>query len=240
MKPDLGLIQAGDSYWYDAAKGISLPPQKRQVGYLFQDYALFPNMTVRQNLEFALPKRANPKGVDMLVELMELGDLQNQKPNLLSGGQKQRVALARAMVGQPGILLLDEPLSAIDRSLRSKMQAYIRQVHEEFDLITILVSHDVSEMIKMADEVLVLEAGKLVQKDHPIQVFANTDVSGKFQFTGEVIKVEQQEFLSIVSVLVGKDLVRVVAEESEAAHLAPGDQVLLASKAFNPIIKKIV
>ena len=239
MPPDAGRITVDETPWYDHKQGITLKPQKRKAGFLFQDYALFPNMTVRQNLEFALEKGGDKKIVDQLVELTELGDLQKQKPQLLSGGQKQRVALARAMVNRPQVLLLDEPLSAIDRELRNKMQAYIRQVHDEFKLMTLLVSHDVSEMIKMADQVLVLEAGEIARKSSPVDLFANTDVSGKFQFTGEVIKIEKQGFISIVSVLIGKDLVRVVAEESEADQLAPGDSVMLASKAFNPIIKKL-
>jgi len=239
MQPDSGLVSLDNATWYNNKQGISLKPQKRKVGFLFQDYALFPNMTVRQNLEFALDKGSDKKIVAQLVALTELGDLQKQKPQLLSGGQKQRVALARAMVNKPKVLLLDEPLSAIDRDLRSKMQTYIRQVHDEFQLMTLLVSHDVSEMIKMADEVLVLEEGKIVQKSSPVDLFANSDVSGKFQFTGEVIRIDKQDFVSIVSVLIGKDLVRVVAEESEAEMLAPGDQVMLASKAFNPIIKKL-
>ena len=239
MEPEEGVISLDGVDWFDSEQGISLKPQKRAVGLLFQDYALFPNMTVRQNLEFALARGADPKKVDQLIELTELGDLQGQKPALLSGGQKQRVALARALVNQPRLLLLDEPLSALDRELRGKMQSYIRTLHEEYQLRTLLVSHDVPEMIKMADKVMVLDEGKITRQDSPVALFANSQVSGKFQFTGEVIAIEKQTVVSIISVLVGKDLVRVVAEESEAQNLKPGDQVMLASKAFNPIIKKI-
>ena len=239
MEPEEGVISLDGVDWFDSEQGLSLKPQKRAVGLLFQDYALFPNMTVRQNLEFALARGADPKKVDDLIELTQLGDLQGQKPALLSGGQKQRVALARALVNQPGLLLLDEPLSALDRELRGKMQSYIRTLHEEYQLRTLLVSHDVPEMIKMADKVMVLEEGKITKQDSPVALFANSQVSGKFQFTGEVIAIEKQTVVSIISVLVGKDLVRVVAEESEAQNLKPGDQVMLASKAFNPIIKKI-
>ena len=239
MEPEEGVISLDGVDWFDSEQGISLKPQKRAVGLLFQDYALFPNMTVRQNLEFALARGADPKKVDDLIELTQLGDLQGQKPALLSGGQKQRVALARALVNQPRLLLLDEPLSALDRELRGKMQSYIRTLHEEYQLRTLLVSHDVPEMIKMADKVMVLDEGKITRQDSPVALFANSQVSGKFQFTGEVIAIEKQTVVSIISVLVGKDLVRVVAEESEAQNLKPGDQVMLASKAFNPIIKKI-
>lgn len=239
MKPDTGQITVNEDTWFDHESGIDLKPQKRRIGFLFQDYALFPNMTVRQNLEFALHKGQNKNDVNHMLQLMELEALQHQRPHKLSGGQQQRVALARAMVGKPEVLLLDEPLSALDREMRGKLQEHILKVHREFELKTLLVSHDVSEVIKMADRVLVLSEGSITKEGKPAEVFAGTAVSGKFQFTGEVLRLEPQDFLVIVSVLVGNDLVRVVAEQSEVANLKTGDKVLLASKAFNPIIKKI-
>lgn len=239
LEPDEGKIICGTETWYDSKHSLTTKPQQRQTGFLFQDYALFPNMTVRQNLEFALRKGQGKKTVDDLVALMELGDLQKQKPTKLSGGQQQRVALARALVGQPKLLLLDEPLSALDRGMRQRLQGYIMRVHREYGLITLLVSHDVSEVIRMADEVLVISQGEITRKGSPTTIFASAEVSGKFQFTGEVLTIEKEEFLSIVSVLIGNDLVKVVVEENEAEKLSPGDQVLMASKAFNPIIKKL-
>jgi len=226
--------------WLDSKNKISLTPQQRKVGFVFQDYALFPNMTVKENLQFALQKNQSQQIISELIELIELGELQHRKPKTLSGGQQQRVALARALVQKPELLLLDEPLSALDLEMRNKLQKYLLQVHQEYGLTTILISHDISEILKLSDEILVIENGKIVQQGTPIEVFSQKKVSGKFQFTGEIIGMEKQGFIYILAILIGKDLVKVVADEDEAKSLSVGDTVLVASKAFNPIIKKIV
>ena len=161
LNPDAGKIIVNDEVWFDQSKKINLSPQKRKVGYVFQDYALFPHMTVLENLQFAQTRKDATKAITSLIELMELGQLQNRKPETLSGGQKQRVALARALVQQPEILLLDEPLAALDTTIRYKLQEYLKQIHSEFKLTTILISHDVSEIVKLADRVICLEDGKI-------------------------------------------------------------------------------
>src|SRR5690606_20928534 len=120
--------------WYNSDENINLAPQKRKTGFVFQDFALFPNMNVRENLEFALTKGESKKIIKNLIEINELGDLQHRKPDTLSGGQKQRVALARALVKMPELLLLDEPLSSLDIEIRRKLQQYILKVHREFKL----------------------------------------------------------------------------------------------------------
>ena len=240
MEPDNGKLKVNNTTWIDTNKKIHLQPQKRKVGFVFQDYALFPNMSVKENLLFALNKGDDKKIVSELIEIVELGELQNRKPETLSGGQKQRVALARALVQKPELLLLDEPLSALDNEIRQKLQQYILQVHREFGLTTILVSHDISEILKMSSQVLEIEHGKIIKQGTPLEVFTSKEVSGKFQFTGEVIAIEKQDFIFIISILIGKDFVKVIADESEAKTLNIGDKVLVASKAFNPIIRKIV
>lgn len=239
LKADSGKIIVNKNTWLDSQHKISFTPQQRKVGFVFQDYALFPNMTVKENLQFALQKNQSQKIISELIELTELGELQHRKPKTLSGGQQQRVALARALVQKPELLLLDEPLSALDLEMRNKLQKYLLQVHQEFGLTTILISHDVSEILKLSNEILVIENGKIIQQGTPIEVFSQKKVSGKFQFTGEIIGMEKQDFIYILAILIGKDLVKVVADESEAKSLNIGDTVLVASKAFNPIIKKI-
>ncbi len=239
LSPEKGRIKVGKSVWTDMDKKFELPPQKRNVGFVFQEYALFPNMTVRENLLFALGKGQDKKIVDHLVEIIDLGQLQDRDPRTLSGGQKQRVALARALVKKPKILLLDEPLSALDPEMRIKLQSYILDVHKEFKLTTVLISHDASEIIRLSDFLVEIDHGKIIRQGIPADLFTSDRVNAKFQFTGEVMKMVKQDFIVIVTVLIGKDLVKVIANDQEVADLNIGDRVLIASKAFNPIIHKI-
>lgn len=239
LKADTGVIKVNDNYWLDSSKGINLPPQKRNIGFVFQEYALFPNMSVKENLLFALTKNQDDKIVNELIEIIELGDLQDRKPETLSGGQKQRVALARALVKKPQVLMLDEPLSALDNEMRQNLQQYVLQVHNEFKLTTILISHDVSEIIKMSDYLFEIDQGKIINQGIPSEVFTQNKGFAKFQFIGEVIKMVNQDFIYIITVLIGKDLVKVVADTEEARKLQIGDKVIIASKAFNPIIYKV-
>ena len=239
LKPDKGVITVENASWVDTKNSSYLSPQNRNIGYVFQDYALFPNMTVLQNLEFASKKGQNKKVITDLIEMMELGDLQHRKPQTLSGGQQQRVALARALVRKPNILLLDEPLAALDYKIRLKLQDYITRIHNEYGLTTLLVSHDIGEIMKLSDRVFVLEQGKIVRKGIPNEIFSNKKVSGKFKFVGEVFKIEPQDVVVIVSVLIQNNVVKVVADKSEVQSLSIGDKVIVASKAFNPILYKI-
>lgn len=239
LSPDYGKLIVHNSVWLDTEKNINLTPQQRKIGFVFQDYALFPNMTVRENLTYALNKGEDKQIVEDLIELIELGELQNRKPETLSGGQKQRIAIARALVSKPDLLLLDEPLTALDAELKKKLQDYILEIHRTFKLTTLMVSHDVSEIIKMSDRILVMDQGKIIKDATPVEVFSGNEVSGKFKFTGELIEIVKQDFVFILSILVGNDLVQVVADENEAEGLLVGDKVLIASKAFNPIIRKI-
>lgn len=159
-KPDRGYIEFNGQVWFDSEAKINLAPQKRRIGYMFQDYALFPNMSVRANIEFAQSKKDQAK-VDKLLDLFGLEALQKQKPMKLSGGQKQRVALARALAAQPQLLLLDEPLSALDHEMRENLQNEILKAHDLLQSITMLVSHDVKEVEKLATSVVLLQNGKI-------------------------------------------------------------------------------
>lgn len=164
MTPHDGSIVVDDNVLFHRDQNINVKPQQRNIGMVFQDYSLFPNMTVRDNIEFALSPGQSKNIVDELLEITELNNLQHQKPMMLSGGQKQRVALIRALVRKPRILLLDEPLSTLDSQMRVKLQDFILMFHERFDLTTILVSHDLPEIIRMTKRVLVLENGS-IQRD---------------------------------------------------------------------------
>lgn len=239
LQADKGLITVDEQTWLNTDKRICVKPQQRKIGFVFQDYALFPNMTVRENLVFALEKGQDKQIIDELIEIIELNELQNQKPENLSGGQKQRVALARVLVRKPKILLLDEPLAAMDSTMRLKLQDYILKVHHQFNLTTILVSHNISEVVKMADKIFILENGIIKEEGSPIAVFTSKQLSGKFQFTGEIIQIKKEGVIYIITVLIGKNFVKVIAEESDVKTISVGDHVVVASKAFNPIIRKV-
>lgn len=239
LTPDSGQILVNDQPWFDAAQKVNLAPQQRRIGYVFQDYGLFPHMSVKEQLLFALDKGQDKQRVKELLALIELEDLQDRKPEFLSGGQRQRVALARALVREPELLLLDEPFSALDVGMRTRLQDYLLRVHEAYDLTTLLISHEISEVVKLANRVVVLEDGRIVQDGAPLTVFSNSVVSGKFQFTGEVVNLTREGVVFVVTVLIGANFVRVVVDQATAASLAIGNRVLVASKAFNPMLVKL-
>jgi molybdate transport system ATP-binding protein len=167
-----GLIEVEGETWLDTTRRINLATRHRSIGFVFQDFALFPHLTVRQQLEFALPDRKNKTIVTELLNLMELEELQGLRPALLSGGQQQRVALARAIARRPRLLLLDEPLSALDDDMRNKLQDYILTVHRHYKLTTLLVSHHLPEVLRLADEAIILENGKITARGDPSNLFA--------------------------------------------------------------------
>lgn len=236
MKPDSGEITVDGEVWFSSAKKIDLPPQKRSIGFVFQDYALFPNMSVLGNLLYALDDKSDKKLVDEILELTELASLKDLKPQLLSGGQQQRVALARALVRRPKILLLDEPLSALDFSMRTKLQDEFLNIQHKLKTTTLLVTHDISEVYKLGDFVYELQNGKILNRGTPSEIFGGVGISGKFKFNGEIVAIAKSDILYIVSVLVDNEVVKAVAGKKEVQNLKVGLRVVLSSKAFNPLI----
>jgi molybdate transport system ATP-binding protein len=235
-KPDSGSIKVNGETWFDSKSSTLLAARHRRAGYMFQDYALFPNMTVRGNLEFALRPDGERKRVAELIDLMGLGELQQRKPATLSGGQKQRVALARALAAEPRLLLLDEPFSALDHTTRVRLQDEVMRMQRHFGLTTVMVSHDISEVYKLSQRVLVIENGTIAKQGTPAEVFKSGQASGKFSFAGEVLEIETADVVFAVTLLVGNQVVRVIATPDEAKNLKQGDRVMLLSKAFNPVL----
>ncbi len=176
VKPDEGRILLDDRILYDGATGVHLSPQKRYCGYVFQNYALFPHMTLRQNLEFAAerqPRLERYRHVAEMIEKFQLGESAGRRPHQVSGGQRQRCSIARALIGAPKVLLLDEPANGLDASLRADLYDALRQVRREFKTPIVLVTHDLSECFELGEEMLVIREGKIVQQGSPRQILAS-------------------------------------------------------------------
>lgn len=239
VTPDRGTVKVGQTVWFDSGNGINLAPQKRNLSLMFQDYALFPNMTVEQNIRFAQPEN-DRKYTEELLTVFELNEFRNRRPNGLSGGQKQRVALARALARKPGLLLLDEPLSALDAGMRITLQDEIVRAHRLSGATTLLVSHDLNEVFRLVSHVLCIENGRILREGNPSDVFSDRSISGKVQITGQIALIEKQDTVNIVTVISnGNQIIRVIAFDSDIENLSVGDQVIVFTKAFNPIISKI-
>ncbi len=179
VRPDEGRILVSDELYFDAVANVHLPPQLRRCGYIFQDHALFPHMTVRENLRFAASlSPTKPGGLNLrrrineLLESFDLADLDDRKAAQLSGGQKQRAALARILLTQPRLLLLDEPSRGLDARLRQSFYEVLRSLRSRLPIPVLLVSHDVDECFELADSVAVLDNGCLLQRGARETVFA--------------------------------------------------------------------
>lgn len=174
-RPSRGRINFAGETWFDAEAGGQTPPQARAVGYLFQDYALFPHLTVAGNITYALQGIGAgecARRVGEMLQLLQLQGLEDRRPAQLSGGQQQRVALARVLVRQPRLLLLDEPLSALDAPTREQVRGELRGILEGLGIPTICVTHDWVEALALADEVAVMAKGRLLQVGPPDEVFS--------------------------------------------------------------------
>jgi len=228
-----GIISVDEQDWL--REKSSLPPQKREIGFVFQDYALFDNMTIEQNLLFVAKDKAL---ATQLLELTELSALKNRYPHALSGGQKQRVSICRALMRRPKILLLDEPLSALDTAMRTKLQNELLTLHKEFGTTTIMVSHDPSEIYRLASRVIVLDNGKVVNDGKPADVLLKKQGSQKFSFEGELLEIKKVDVIFIAIVAIGQQLVEVVLSQNEVANLKTGDIITLSTKAFSPTLHK--
>lgn len=165
-KPDQGRIALNGRVLFDSAQRINLPPEKRQVGYVFQDGRLFRHFSVKSNLLYGF-KRAAPtrRFIDFnhIVELLGIGHLLNRRPASLSGGEKQRVAIGRALLACPSLLLLDEPLASLDMNHKQEIMPYIKKLNREFKVPMLYVSHDAGEIKTLADMVVCIRAGRIVQ-----------------------------------------------------------------------------
>jgi len=226
-----GKIKIGDEIWLDSK--TSLEPQKRKIGFVFQDYALFDNMTVEENLLFV---KRDKELATQLLKLTELSQLKKRLPNTLSGGQKQRVSLCRAMMNRPKLLLMDEPLSALDPAMRTKLQQEILTLHKEFGTTTIMVSHDPSEIYRLASRVILIEQGSVINDGTPKDILLRTSGSQKFSFEGELLEIVKVDVIYIAIISIGQQLVEIVVSSDEVKNLQIGQVLNVSTKAFAPTI----
>jgi molybdate transport system ATP-binding protein len=183
-RPDEGEIRFGGERWFEASAGVSLPAQRRGIGFVFQDYALFPHLDVTANVGFGLaglPAGEQRRRVAAMLDRLELGGLAGRRPRELSGGQQQRVALARALVREPRLLLLDEPLSALDAVLRDVLRDELRRLLLQAGIPAVVVTHDRNEALVLGDDLVVMDEGRVLQSGPVIEVFnrpASAEVAG--------------------------------------------------------------
>ena len=182
LRPASGRIAFGDTAWFDAARRIDLPPERRSVGYLFQDYALFPHLSVRRNVAYGGSGR-----VDELLERFGIARLAGARPGEISGGERQRVALARALSRGPEVLLLDEPLAALDAHTRNAVRAELHQILLELRLPTLLVTHDFEDAAALADRVTVVAEGRVLQSGTAVELVGNPVDPFVASLTGSVL-----------------------------------------------------
>ena len=218
-RPDSGSLQFGEQ------EMINVPPHKREVGMVFQNYALFPHMTVAANVGFALRLRGikgvvAAERVERALDMVRLGGFGARGVDQLSGGQRQRVALARAIVFEPRIMLMDEPLSALDKQLREHMQIELRHLHEQLGMTTVYVTHDQREALTMSDRIAVIQSGRIMQLAEPRAIYERPANRFEAEFIGE------STFVS-VDVVGTQIYLAGTALRSTQRDLAQGKQLLM-------------
>jgi len=234
IAPDSGRILLDDRILFDAEARVNLPPQQRACGYVFQNYALFPHMTLRQNLAFAahqLPRLERHRRIAELLDRFKLTELAGRRPRELSGGQKQRGSLARALIARPKILLLDEPAQGLDAALRADLDSLVLEMKKSLGVPILLVTHDLEECFALADNVLICHAGKIVRRGTPLELLRNPGTAEVARLLGD-FNLYDAEVLSLDP---GRQTsrVRILGHEFEGPHLRgcfKGDRVTLCAR----------
>lgn len=239
LRPARGHIALGDEVWFDAARGIEVPAERRRIGYVFQDARLFPHYTVRGNLLYGARREADaPAGLfDDVVQLLGLAALLARRPGALSGGERQRVALGRALLTQPRLLLLDEPLASLDQSRREEVLPYLERLRDHYSIPMVFVSHQFDEVLRLATQLVVLDAGRVVAAGDlgsvslapALRGIVGADAVGAV-VEGRVTVFDQAAGLATVGIDAG-DSLRVAA-----GGLAPGARVRLQLLARDLIL----
>lgn len=236
--PDEGFIEVDGEVWFDSVSGVHKPVQERQVGFVFQDYNLFPNMTVRENLQYAVKDKKDIHLIDSFLDMTRLVELGNHKPNMLSGGQKQRVALLRALLNKPKLFLLDEPFSALDLELRNKLQDEFVSLYQQFKIPVVFVSHDVGEVFKLSHRVFLMKDGEIVKSGPVSEVFGEEYAAGSLTVAGNIISVETDGSSCVAVIQIGKHITRIPVAGEGAKRFDDGDQVLVSAQICKPVCRR--
>jgi molybdate transport system ATP-binding protein len=229
-----GHIRLDGETWLDSSCRSQLPTRRRAIGFVFQDFALFPNLTVREQLKYAIPPVEDDSPsliIDELLALMELEALQHHRPAFLSGGQQQRVALARAIARRPKLLLLDEPLSALDEEMRNKLQEYLLKVQQRYHLTTLLVSHYLPEILRLADTALILRNGRIESQGPPALLFNRQHPAAKIDLQATIVDIHHHGSGYIINVRHAETTLSLPVSAEKAATLSVGQTVTISVDA---------
>jgi molybdate transport system ATP-binding protein len=218
IQPQNGTICWGDQVWHDTKNKQCIPPQERNIGMVFQDYALFPNMNTLDNIIFACKEKVEKKYLQSIFDTMGLDNYLTRYPHQLSGGQQQRVAIARALISKPALLLLDEPFSALDESLKKTVQSFIYEIHLQNSMTTFVVSHQISEIKPYAHRFLQFENEKLI--DYPYIEKNNFTVQGIL-----ISKEKSESEMSQVTLIYDGKIYQSPFPSSELEKLHIGDKI---------------
>ena len=239
--PDEGEISLDGRPLYSSSRGVNLRPERRRMGYMFQDGLLFPHYRVRENISYgfrATPPERRRVRPDQLVELLELGPLMERRPLSLSAGERQRVALARALATSPDLLLMDEPLASLDMALRGRILRYLKELHQELGISMLYVSHSISEVLAIAGGALVISHGKQIAYDEPHRVLLEPFVHSLVESRGlenllDVEVLEHGAGNSLTGARLGETLVWV---RGLPPHIRSGNAVSIAIRAGDIIV----
>ena len=231
---DQGVVRCHQHSWLDTGKNINRPTHERKLGMVFQNYGLFPHLTVEQHLNLSPNSRKN---TSELLDLVNLGGFEKRKPDQLSGGQKQRLALARALAREPDILLLDEPFSAVDLVTRKKLRRELVRIRHQLQIPVILVTHDLDEASLLADRIAVVHRGKILQTDTPLQLIAHPDsatvarlmgMSNIFEATVESQDEDKKvTLINWLGIVLTANQNKALAVGEKIQWVIPGNQIIL-------------
>lgn len=226
-RPTSGKVRYAQTTWLDTQKKIFVKPQNRQVGMVFQDYALFPNMTVAEHLTFALGVKVLDSEAKDLLAIMELDTLLRRYPAQLSGGQQQRLALARALVRKPAVLLLDEPLSALDEANRRVIKQYILHFHRINNLSTVWVTHNQREVFEIADHVYQLSNGRLELLKQKLPLGPSY-----LELKGKILSIQPLGNRRVLEVDLGNQVIKVPLDVAKSEQFEVGQSILVQSDCW--------